>query len=53
MQLSNAFWQLFIMSGHVGAYLLYKDYAHDEVAEDDIPDDTDGEHPWSTVIGNL
>ena len=52
MQLSNAFWQLFIISGHVGAYLLYRDYVDDEMAGDEPPRDVGGEHFWPVVAGN-
>lgn len=30
MQLSDAFWQVFTTTGHVGAYLLYRTYVAGE-----------------------
>ena len=38
MQLSDAFWQVFSRTGHIGAYLLYRTYAADgKPAEDEPP----------------
>ncbi|MDA8235865.1 MAG: YqzL family protein [Clostridia bacterium] len=28
MSLTNAFWKIFESTGHIGAYLLYKDYSN-------------------------
>ena len=33
MVVSSAFWEVFIATGHVGAYLLYKDYQQAETTE--------------------
>ena len=30
METSQAFWKVFLATGHVGAYLLYKDYSDSE-----------------------
>ncbi|GAB4271215.1 MULTISPECIES: YqzL family protein [Thermincola] len=29
---SDVFWKLFENTGHIGAYLLYKDYSNEEMA---------------------
>jgi|GEM_PF-2066699 len=53
MELSGAFWQLFAMSGHVGAYLLYRDCLDDEKAELEFTQDSVGEQDQlSNVAGS-
>ncbi|MHB8170927.1 MAG: YqzL family protein [Thermincolia bacterium] len=32
MSLTYTFWKIFESTGHIGAYLLYKDYSHVAVA---------------------
>ncbi|NLA58767.1 MAG: YqzL family protein [Firmicutes bacterium] len=52
MQLSDAFWQVFAMTGHVGAYLLYRLYAADDnPTEDEHVLDEAEEDPMSFVAG--
>lgn len=40
METSNAFWKVFEATGHIGAYLLYKDYqvSESEIAAEEFKD---------------
>ncbi|NLY52410.1 MAG: YqzL family protein [Firmicutes bacterium] len=54
MQLSDAFWQVFATTGHLGAYLLYRTYAADDsinTAGDEPVLEEGEEDPLSFAIG--
>ncbi len=52
MQLSDAFWQVFSMTGHIGAYLLYRTYIRDNIAGTTQLDEAQDGDPWSLAIGS-
>ena len=55
MELADTFWQVFIRSGHVGAYLLYKEYTQEDIGKDEgvIVDQEGYEDEEQTSTGSV
>ena len=49
MQLTDAFWQVFTITGHIGAYLLYRTYMD---GEDPLVNEVQNGELWSIALGN-